>query len=476
MGIVDVTEETTGEIAGEASGLDGARCADALAASRVAIIDAELAQVRLVAQWCDLHSAPEAAGSTVPGAERIVALGGDGAPRVREFAAGELGVLLSLTTTAARALMRDVLDARHRHPRLWSLVLTGQLRWFQARHVVRAAHAAGLGLAQARQVDDRLAPYLVELPWGRMQCLVEAAVVEADPEGAEQRRVAAELARFVRTGRSTEHGTKTIYARARAGDAIFFFAMCDRIAQILALRGHPSLVDLQERTDLHPADARQAQMDVLRSEAIGILATPARALALLRWAESPENDPGVDPDDLAPPATLYVHVSHEAFAGSSGVARVEDVGPVTLEQAVDWLRHHRVVVRPVIDLNASPVADAYEVSPLVRETVELRHPVEVFPFGTLSSRRADKDHTRRYRPPRTGGPPGQTTPDNLGPLGRYHHRLKTHGGWTCLQPTPGTFYWRTPHGHWTRVDRNGTRHLAGPPSLMEDHLARLLAG
>src|SRR3954463_12924442 len=269
--------------------LDGTGCADALVSSQAGLGAAEGAQVRLVAHWCDLWSGPTRAESresgtgmsVVPGMERSVCVGADGTPRVGEFAAGELGVLLGMTSTGARGLMRDVLDLRHRHPRLWDAVLDGVVRFFAARHVVRVAHGAGLSLGLARVVDERVAPYLGRVPWGRMVALVEAAVIEADPEGAEQRRLPAEMARFVRTGRSSEFGTKTIYARARAGDAIFFFAMCDRIAQILKLRGDLAVAG---RADLHPADAADREMDVLRSEAIGILATPARALALLAWA------------------------------------------------------------------------------------------------------------------------------------------------------------------------------------------------
>src|SRR4051794_23722524 len=511
--------------------LDGTGCADALVSSQAGLVAAEVAQVRLVAHWCDLWSGPTRGESgavpVVPGMERSVCVGADGTPRVGEFAAGELGVLLGMTSAGARGLMRDVLDLRHRHPRLWDAVLDGVVRFFAARHVVRVAHAAGLSLELARVVDERVAPYLGRVPWGRMVALVEAAGIEADPEGAEQRPLAAELARFVRTGRSSEFGTKTIYARARAGDAIFFFAMCDRIAQILKLRGDLAVAG---RADLHPADAAEREMDVLRSEAIGILATPARALALLAWAErQPHTDDAAEPEpepepvedghdaeptaaaepepeptedtvpestaaaepkpiedtvlsgdtgpvvDLSglpgsafvPPATLYVHFSAESWLRQTrGVVRVEDVGPVTVEQALDMLRHCRVTIRPVIDLNDSPCADGYEARGLVREALRLRHPVEVFPHGTLPSRQADADHTVPYRPPEAGGEPGQTTPDNLGPLGRYHHRLKTHGGWQCVQTRPGVYWWGTPHGHWVRVDRTGTHGLrASPPGV-----------
>ncbi len=346
--------------------------------------------------------------------------------------------------------MRDVLDLRHRHPRMWGAVVSGSARFFQARQVARAAHAAGLDREQALHLDARVAPYLDTLPWGRLMALVEGAVIEADPGAAEQRRLAAEMERFVRTGRSTEFGTKTIYARARAGDAIFFLAMCDRIAQILAQR---------DPTAASAVDADR-RLDVLRSEAIGILAHPVKALALLRQAEGDADAP--DPDSLRLPATLYVHVAADDVAHQrqrSGAVRVEGAGPVTTEQAVDWLRHCHVTVRPVLDLAGNPSADGYEATGRVRETTVLRHPFEVFPHGTLPSRCGDLDHTRPYRPPGTGGPPGPTCPDNLGPLSRLHHRLKTHGGWQCHQPRPGVFLWRSPHGHWARVDGLGTTYL-----------------
>lgn len=485
-------------------GLDASGCADALAGSRAALVAAELEQVRLVAHWCDLHSGPTNPAS-VHG-ERMVTCGGDGTPRVSEFAAGELGVLLQVSTGSARWLMRDVLDLRHRHPRLWEAVQAGVVRFFQARLVVRATRSAGLDLAQARVVDARVAPYLGNVTWGRLESLVEAAVISADPEAAEERRIEAEMRRFVRTGRSSEYGTKTIYARARAGDAVFFYAMCDRIAQILKLQGCPE-VTCHAGTVVHPADAAEREMDVLRSLAIGILATPARALALLAWAEQhqpdqpdqPEPDSEDEPDRpgqpidlstvpagaLVPPATLFVHLSLEQFRQSGAGCRdgvaVEDAGVVTVEQAVDLLRHCQVAVRPVVDLNESPARDGYQVTGRVREIVELRHPVEVFPWGTLSSRQADKDHITPYRPIQDGGPPRQTNPGNLGPLSRYHHRLKTHAGWSYQQTSPGVFYWRSPHGHWVRVDTHGSHYLGTqiPPAAEspgEQQLHRLLAG
>lgn len=496
----DVAGDVSASVLGgaeEVRELDGAGTADALVRAQEALVAAELAQVALVAHWADLHAAesnttgPDTA-RVLDGMERDVRLGGDGTPPVREFAATELGVLLGTTTHGARALMRDVLDLRHRHPLLWAAVQEGRARFWQARQITRAAHHAGLDLAGARYVDLRTAPHLGTVPWGRMLGLVEAAVIEADPERAEQRRVQAAMERFVRAGQSNEHGYKTLYARVQAGDAIGFLAMCDRIAQILAAEGDDEPVD------------------VLRAKAIGWLGTPLRAAALLAGAERAvledtrgseqgpaplgrellpvrehdlhpaDNDadepvpattgpalvidPTVDPDVFLPTATLFVHLSLDQLRRDTrGAARVEGVGPVTVEQAVDLLLHSRVRLTPVIDLNETWAVDSYQTPTRMREHLALRYPVEVFPHGTLAGRSADLDHVHPYRagaPPGMRDAPGQTSTINLAPLARGHHRVKTHGrGWVHRQPVPGVHYWRTPHGHWARVDHRGTRRL-----------------
>ena len=58
-----------------------------------------------------------------------------------------------------------------------------------------------------------------------------------------------------------------------------------------------------------------------------------------------------------------------------------------------------------------------------------------------------------------GGPPGQTRIGNLGPHIRYHHRIKTFGGWQVCQPEPGSWIWRSPHGRIYLVNASGTHPL-----------------
>jgi hypothetical protein len=314
-------------------------------------------------------------------------------------------------------------------------------------------------------VDRTTTPYLATLSWGRFVDLLEARIVAADPAAAEARREAAELDRFVVTGQSTEHGLKTLIAKATAGEVIYLVAMVDRLAQILELEG-----------DASPVGVR-------RSKALGILAHPARALALLRKHEAPAETSVVEeracerlettpPDTIPlPPATLYVHVSRESMETGDGVARMEGVGPITIGQASEFLGHSHVTIKPVIDMEADVPVDCYEVPARMRERLHLRAPASAFPWSPSTSRRMDVDHTlawsRQARPPGTARPPDepQTRLGNLGRLTRFEHRTKTHApGWRHRQPEPGVHVWRTPHGYRFRVDASGTHFLGRVPT------------
>jgi hypothetical protein len=216
---------------------------------------------------------------------------------------------------------------------------------------------------------------------------------------------------------------------------------------------------------------------------------------------------------LRPRTVLYVHLSHAAVASlnhrstgatgpggepAPGVARVEGLGPAGLTQLRDWLGHgwdhDALEVRPVLDPDHQSAVDDYQTPPAMAEALRLREPFETFPYGTTPSRGAretsgaDEDHTIPYVPRARGGPPGQTGLHNLGPLGRHHHRAKTFGHFTCHQPLPGLYLWRTPSGHWYRVDHTGTHPLGrttpailrqrtdpDPLTPAEQHLRGLLA-
>ena len=325
-------------------------------ANEHALIIAEARRLRIAGHWADLHPGDAVVDSRLPGTEHPVRLGGAGTPTVAAFAPAELGCVLRISDGAACRLIGDALDLRHRLRLIWAAAEAGQVPAYQARQIATATRH--LTAEQAGWVDAQLAPSLGAVSWGRFQTLLEAKIIDADPVGAEQQAAFAAQHRFLRLGRSSEHGLKLIIARANAGDAIWFKATIDRIADILARQG-----------DTDPVDVR-------RSKAIGILAQPAQALELLcrhqgddwdgpaepadpaqepaednNWDEAEQNaepadpnqtdapagegiyrslqipPPPFHPDRARPRAVIYVHLSEEALSAGRGVARVEDVGP-----------------------------------------------------------------------------------------------------------------------------------------------------
>ena len=65
--------------------------------------------------------------------------GGEGTPRVRDFCLGEIALARSTGVTATRNALADafsdVLDLRHRLPRLWAVVARGEADVWVARRV-----------------------------------------------------------------------------------------------------------------------------------------------------------------------------------------------------------------------------------------------------------------------------------------------------------------------------------------------------
>ncbi len=451
-----------------ASGLEAL---DYLRASFEAQVAAEVRQLQAIAHLAELHRADSEeavlagtaalADDAAHRRQRNQRPGADGAAPIAEWLALEVGPLLGISPVAAALLLADVVNLRDRHPLLWDAVQAGRVRFWQAKQITRRSAAAGLSLQAARSVDEQLAPAVERLPWGRVLSLLEGLIVAADPEGAEARAEAGRGERFVRRARTVTDGVATMIARVGLGDAIHFDAMLNRLAEVLAERG-----------DTDPGELR-------RAKAFGILATPARALAMLQSAVQPpldlpaegEPDAGgrgptgcaghvcgtitVDPERLLPRSTLVVHVSDQSLLSGSGVARVPDGCPVPVSRLRELLADSRVTVRPVFQPGQLPAVDCYEIPARLRAAVLLRDPYEVFPFGTRRSAGLDLDHTDPYDHG-PGAPPGQTRPGNLGPLSRRAHRAKTHGGWQVQQRAPGFFEWTSPYGFRYLVGPHGT--------------------
>ena len=462
---------------------------------------AEVEDLRLAAHWADLHAAdpllgPEGRRPFRPGGNRLVEVGGEGTPLVQDLCLAELGVARRVHPLTARALVADVLDLRHRLPLTWSKVVGLEAEAWVARkvaHLTRELEPAAAGV-----VDRAVARAIGTESPARVLTLAQAKVIEVDRAAHRARLDAQRRRRFVSLSRSDELGLRLVIARVEAGEAVWVDAMLNRVADLLAVR-----------PDLRPDTPAEIGRDELRALAFGWLARPAELLALLLEAAdradgeddaqpsvvstssttegtpTGEGEPErsramtlsaravellarVDLRRLAPKTTVYVHLHQGAVEGThGGVARVEGLGPMLLEQVRTLLGHANVALKPVVDLADRVAVDAYEHPETVKERVHLRNPGEVFPHGRATSRRVDMDHPVPYDPL---GPPGQTGDHNVGPLSRVPHRAKTHLGYRVIQTGLTEYVWSTPHGLHRLVDESGTHPITAADAelLTED--------
>ena len=433
---------------------------------------AEVRDLEVLAQWAAVHS-----GEPTRPRDVLVRLGGEGTPRVQEFCLGEIALARGTGAVATMNAAADVLDLLFRLPKTWAVCEAGGADLYVARRVAKLSRH--LPADRVAVVDQAVARIIATESGGRVLGVAEAKIIEADP-GLHQERVEAERRRrYVSSGRTDEFGLRTVIARVEAGDAVWVEAIVVRVAEIIAPR-YPD-----------------ATADEVRSIAFGWLARPAELLALLLehrdQQETLDLDLGDDetpsratafPADLldalrsadlsplAPKAVLYVHLHQAALhgvqgaqgaQGAGGVARVEGLGPVTLTGLQALLARTHLTVKPVLDLSDRVRSTAYEHPESLKERVHLTTGGDYWPYATSTARRVDYDHPT---PHDANGPPGQTGTHNSGPMGRRHHRWKTHAGYRSRQCGQGRYVWLTPHGLGFIVDARGTRPISNKHARM----------
>ncbi|SDT07778.1 protein of unknown function [Microlunatus soli] len=461
----------------------------------------------------------------VPGGDRPIRPGGDGTPEIARFAVTEFAASVGKSTGSGELMIADGLDLRYRLPRLWARLTRYEVDGRDCQTVARQTRH--LTPEQALAVDASIADLIGRWSFGRWMKHLEAKIIEVDADNYKRLAEEAKKEIGLYLGQSNDHGIKTLYGRLPAPVAIRLYAQADRVADILARRGHtgskgerhaealdimtrplehlrllaedtaPTLFDPDLDTDddsllPKPSTAAGAGTDVAQDEpepepddfddtGDEVPVGPSRFPRIdqdRRLAELAIKAIGqIDPVKLRPKATLYVHIARETLENGLGVARVEDVGPMVSSLVADWLRCCDVTVKPVIDLAAdlAPV-DSHEIPKAMRERMYLKYPGSVFPFSGSVGRRVDLDHSIPFTP----GIPAQTAESKLGPAGRREHNVITHGLWRRRQPTPGTFVFRAPHGRVFLVNHTGTYdlgrgsfaqtiwHAAAPPSQTAD--------
>jgi len=386
------------------------------------------------------------------GGDTGIPIAGEGCPLVSEFAVAEFATALGITQGSGRNLVGQALELFHRLPKLWARVQAGSLAPWRARRI--AEDTQTLSLEAARFVDDQVAPFAHRTGVAQTQRLVQTAIARYMPEHAKELREKAADQRYF----AIDHHQVSFTGTSR-------------------VHGELDLADALDLEDAITAGARQLAdlgstdtLDARRAAAVGVLARGELVLDLGTdrvSTGSTTGSPVSTGSTTARQIVLYVHLSEDALTTGNPDApvRVENGGGqlLTAAQVAEWCGRPdttRVVVKPVIDLHQPLATDAYQVPARIAEHVELRDTTCVFPWCHRPARRSDKDHITPYDP---GGPPDQTSTQNLACLCRLHHRMKTHAGWTYTMVEPGIYLWHSPMGLTYLRDRGGTTDLTPPP-------------
>lgn len=428
----------------DAGGFEDATAAELIARVRAARATADAAEVdllRLAVAWAHSHPdipgdqfwhAPQANGDddgSPTDTDDVEDLEWFDIPRVAWDAPAAFAAANQMTTTAGKAFLRDALILRHRLPRIFTRVIAHQVPVWRARRIAQAV--IGKPADVAAYVDTELAKTAHTVGAVTLDRTLDEAMTFLYPEQREADQLEALDARYARLSeRSLNHtGVAEMALRAEWADLKDFDKALSLVAAALK------------------RDGSTESLDVRRALAIGVLADPARALALINGHQAPAPTTEV---------VAYVHLTEEAVRGLDPLAR-DERGRTWLEATFRaWcVRNDRhVTVRPVIDLNQPhPGCEGYTPSESLRERIILRNPTCVFPHCTRPSRACDLDHLVPWL---EGGP---TAEANLAPLCRHHHRLKTHSGWRYQSLAPGTFLWHETHGQWFLTTPTGTIDL-----------------
>ncbi|RDB48480.1 HNH endonuclease signature motif containing protein [Tsukamurella tyrosinosolvens] len=410
----------------------------------------------------------------------------------------QVSVVLRVGASAADRAVEEAVGFVERLPRVFGLIAAGVISVPGGREAL--ARSRALGRAQVREFDgalaDRLeadARELLAIP--ALREFADLLVARIDPEAAIRRR---ERSRDDRTVifRPEEDGLASAFALLPAEDVAEFErrvddiigTVCDQDSRavsqrradglMMLLRGYVTLgcdCGVCDRTEARAADDGVEDGVIVRYRALVHVVVNERTLA------DPENDEsgylsGYGPitaahaRDLAGREDAVVREFGERIDTAGTSASESDVtadsGTADSADAAD--RGDDLAADPdvsdVDDPDTAEIAGAalvrargsadYRLTADLVRYLTILHPRCVFPLCTRPARRCEIDHSREYDhvDPARGG---RTAANNLQPLCKKHHQLKTAGGWIDARLPDGRILWITPDGEHIIVDPAG---------------------
>ena len=373
---------------------------------------------------------------------------------------------------SSRALGRELVEAARLFAGpLWATadaLQAGEIDWGKARIVIAALRRAPGPVAV--DVQQKVLPEAGQRTHGQLRIDLERALVAVDPLDAELRAVRAVDERRVCHPKVLPDGMAGIWAVLPAAVAAAIDAALNRAARAAKGAGDPRTSD-QLRADtltgtLLPGGAAQEtaatcpgagsrRPNVSGSGAAFGLAPGVPGISgmpAVPGISGVPNTPGVPARALGGAGVLInVTVALTTLLGlDESPGELAGYGAITAQTARRLAlagRWRRLVTDPLTGTVLDVGRRRYHPPDDLAELVRARDQHCLSPVCMADARWCDLDHREPFRLDGTGG---ATSAENLGPLCRRDHLLKTHARWRLDKDDGGTFTWTTPTGHTYR--------------------------
>lgn len=346
-----------------------------------------------------------------------------------EQTCAEVAALMNLAPAAASQQVQyaEALDTRL--PKVGELFARGELDWRTVQIVIFRTDLVDVELVDS--LDAQLAARAGSWQgWSRRRIIdaVDAAVLAVDAEAARQRRKESDNDRYIRVGPDRD-GMAAIDGKLAAAQATAFDARLTQLAKQVCADDPRSL-------------------DQRRADALAAL-TEGRALACGCGRADCPNRAGDAPSGAGPRVLLNVIATEDTVTGDSDQpGYLDGFGVIDAEQVRQLATSAE---QRLLDATADAAAALrYRPSPALARAIRCRDLTCRFPGCHRRAVFCDLDHTVPFNQadPAAGG---RTVASNIKCLCRFHHRLKTFGGWSDRQLADGTVVWTSPTGQEFRT-------------------------
>src|ERR1700722_2037868 len=362
-------------------------------------------------------------------------------PEAGGATAGLVHAELAAVLRWPEAVTREHLDRSRvvieRLPGVWQAWTSGVIGAGHANAVAQVVAGGDLSGDAIDAVEARVLERAEMQTVAQVRRVVRAAVDRADPQASERRHQARVESRSVRLCPDSD-GVSVLRAELDAPRALILYGQVSNHA------AHLRTQDPHLGMDQARADALVALVDA------GAAALRGQSGGAGNSASGAGSGSGFGSGGVQ----VWVTVDWQVLAGLSNTpAHLQGHGSITANQARElaygpdatW---RRLLTDPVEPTRLNLGRTRYRPPVALADHVRAVDRACIFPTCNQPADRCQLDHNKPYGNPDGTGTGGQTSAENLAPICRWHHNLKTNAGWTWTRnPNTGQITWTTPTGH-----------------------------